>query len=166
MTDPQPAAWQAPNEPQGPAPGVRFAGPGARLAAYIIDWIIMIVAGLLLLFVMGVAVVGALGLQGGEGSGAAIGGMLLAILAFVVFNLVYFPWFWSRGGQTPGMRLMAIRVVRDADGGPVSLSSAILRLIGYWINNIVFYIGFIWILVDKRRRGWHDLLAGTCVVDA
>ena len=92
--------------------------------------------------------------------------MLLAILAFVAFNLVYFPWFWARGGQTPGMRLMAIRVVRDADGGPVSLGAAILRLIGYWINNLTFYIGFAWILVDKRRRGWHDLLAGTCVVDA
>ena len=166
MVDQPPTAWQAPPEPEGPAPGVRFAGPGARLAAYLIDWIIMIVAGLLLLFVMGVAVVGALGTQGGEGSGAAIAGMLLALLAFVAFNLVYFPWFWSRGGQTPGMRLMAIRVVRDADGGPVSLGAAILRLIGYWINNVLFYIGFAWILVDKRRRGWHDLLAGTCVVDA
>jgi uncharacterized RDD family membrane protein YckC len=166
MADQPPTAWQAPPELQGPAPGVRFAGYGARLAAYLIDWIIMIVAGLLLLFVMGVAVVGSLGLQGGEGSGAAVVGMVLALLAFVVFNLVYFPWFWSRGGQTPGMRLMAIRVVRDQDGGPVSLGAAILRLVGYWINNALFYIGFAWILVDKRRRGWHDLLAGTCVVDA
>ena len=35
-----------------------------------------------------------------------------------------------------------------------------------WINNLLFYIGFIWILVDKRRRGWHDLIAGTCVIEA
>ena len=88
------------------------------------------------------------------------------LLVYFAFTLVYFPYFWARGGQTPGMRTLHIKVVRDADGGPVSFGSAILRLIGYWINNLLFYIGFLWILVDKRRRGWHDLIAGTCVVEA
>ncbi len=63
------------------------------------------------------------------------------------------------------MRLLHIRVVRDVDGGPISWGSAILRLIGYWVNSAVFYIGFIWIFVDKRRRGWHDLIAGTVVIE-
>jgi uncharacterized RDD family membrane protein YckC len=46
------------------------------------------------------------------------------------------------------------------------MGSAILRLIGYWVSGAVFYIGFIWIFVDKRRRGWMDLIASTVVVKA
>ena len=33
-----------------------------------------------------------------------------------------------------------------------------------YVASAVFYLGFIWILVDKRRRGFHDLIAGTVVV--
>jgi uncharacterized RDD family membrane protein YckC len=161
-----PPAWQTPEEAAGPAPGVRFAAHGSRLAAYIIDIIIQGVVFLLLLVVLGAIVTVTLGPMGDDGAGAAVLGMTLAFVGFVIFTLVYFPWFWSRGGQTPGMKLMQIRVVRDLDGGPVSVGSAVLRLIGYWINQLVFYIGFAWILVDKRRRGWHDLLAGTCVIEA
>ena len=41
-----------------------------------------------------------------------------------------------------------------------------MRLIGFYISGAIFYLGFIWILIDKRRRGWADLIAGTCVVEA
>ena len=64
------------------------------------------------------------------------------------------------------MQLMHVKVVRDDDGGPVTMGPAILRLVGYWVSALVFYIGFIWILIDKRRRGWSDLIAGTCVIEA
>jgi uncharacterized RDD family membrane protein YckC len=82
------------------------------------------------------------------------------------FLFLYFPFFWQKSGQTPAMKMMGIKVVRDADGGPIGWGSAILRLIGYWVSAAVFYIGYIWIFVDKRQRGWHDLLAGTVVVKA
>jgi len=36
-----PTGWQQPFEPAGPAPGVAFAGHGARLGAYILDAIIL-----------------------------------------------------------------------------------------------------------------------------
>jgi uncharacterized RDD family membrane protein YckC len=55
-------------------------------------------------------------------------------------------------------------VVRDVDGGPLSIGQAVIRLIGYWVSSAVLYLGFIWVLIDKRRRGWHDLIAGTVVV--
>ena len=92
---------------------------------------------------------------------------ILAILPFVlvvVIPFIYFPYFWSRDGQTPGMKQMGVKVVRDVDGGPISTGQAILRLIGYWISGFVLYIGYIWIFIDKRRRGWFDLIAGTVVV--
>jgi uncharacterized RDD family membrane protein YckC len=30
----------------------------------------------------------------------------------------------------------------------------------------VLYLGFIWILFDDRRQGWHDKIADTLVVEA
>lgn len=160
------AAWQAPADELGPAPGVRFAESGARLVAYIVDGLIQFGVAVVLFLVVSVLFLGAASTESNAASGAAIGGFVLVILFLILFTIVYFPWFWARGGQTPGMKLMRIRVVRDADGGPVSAGSAILRLIGYWVNQAVFYIGFIWIFIDKRHRGWHDLIAGTVVIQA
>jgi uncharacterized RDD family membrane protein YckC len=81
-----------------------------------------------------------------------------------VIGLLYFPYFWANGGRTLGMRPFNLRVVRDSDGGPIGWGTAILRLIGLWVAGAVFYLGYIWIFIDKRRRGWQDLIAGTVVI--
>lgn len=159
---PPPVSWQAPVMDAGPAPGVRFAGFGARLVAYIVDGVVLSVLFLVLTIVFGVVLAGALSANSG---GAAVGGGILFLVAILVVSLAYFPWFWAQGGQTPGMKFMRLRVVRDADGGPVSGMSAILRLVGFWVSSAVFYLGFIWIFIDKRRRSWHDLIAGTVVIE-
>ena len=159
---PPSGAWQAPPIETGPAPGVRFAGHGARLIAYIVDGFILGIVFIVLTVVLGAVMAGA---AASRSSAAAIGGGLLWFAAIFVISFAYFPWFWARGGQTPGMKMFHIRVVRDADGGPISGTAAILRMVGYWVSNAVFYIGFIWIFIDQRRRGWHDLIAGTVVVE-
>jgi uncharacterized RDD family membrane protein YckC len=149
-----PTAWQAPDPEAGPAPGVAFADPGARLVAYIIDIIVNIVAIFALIIVAGILV------------------FILPILAIapilgvIIIPVLYFPYYWQKSGQTPGMRRTGIKVVRDSDGGPVSWGSALLRLVGYWVSGAVVYLGYIWIFIDKRKRGWHDLIAGTVVVKA
>jgi uncharacterized RDD family membrane protein YckC len=153
-----PTHWTPPEPTPGPAPGVEFADLGARLVGYIIDNLI-IAAGAVILSLIGAVLF--------------FGVPILAVifwLAAIIFGVAYFPYFWSRqgsgNGQTPGMRIMGIRVVRDIDGGPVTGGMAILRFIGYIVSQIVFYIGFIWVFVDKRRRGWFDLIAGTVVIKA
>jgi uncharacterized RDD family membrane protein YckC len=153
-----PPYWQGGAQPAGPAPGVEFAGYGARIVAYIIDGILINI---------GVWVIVFLSLLTGSGSDINIVATILIGFA-ILLGLVYFPFFWQRTGQTPGMQALNIRVVRDKDGGPVSWGSAILRLIGYGINSIVFGlpIGWLWILFDSRRRGWHDLIGSTVVVKA
>jgi len=138
----------------GPAPGVEFAGPGARLVAYIVDTFIQTGATLALVLA-GVAFAVSVPLL-----------VVVCILGWLVMIVGYFPYFWSTSGQTPGMKMLRIKVVRDLDGGPVSIGQAILRLIGYWVSSAVFYLGFIWIFVDRRRRGWMDLIAGTVVISA
>jgi uncharacterized RDD family membrane protein YckC len=153
--------WQVPEQEPGPAPGLAFAGYGERLVAYIVDAIIVTVVIVIVAIIGGLAV-GA-GVVGGNAS-AAIGSGLLLFLAIMVVSLGYFPYFWARGGATPGMKMFGLYVVRDADGGPITGGQAVLRLIGYWVSSVVFYLGYIWIFVDKRRRGWHDLIAGTIIV--
>jgi uncharacterized RDD family membrane protein YckC len=162
-------AWQAPTEVAGPAPGVEWAGFGERLVAYIVDGLILgaIFVALSVFLIAGIiAGIDISDPRNPELSGGAIAAVLLWLLAIFVVSLVYFPFFWVNGGQTPGMRLFGIRVVRDLDGGPVGWGSAFLRLIGYWVAGVVFYIGYVWIFFDTRRRGWHDLIAGTVVVKA
>jgi uncharacterized RDD family membrane protein YckC len=140
---------------------VRFASHGARLVAYVVDAILVgvlvtIVAVLLSVGVAALAVAGADGL-------AVLGGLLVVVAIFAV-SLGYFPWFWVKGGATPGMRIFRLKVVRDRDGGPLGWGEAFLRLFGFWVSSLVFYLGFAWILIDKRRRGWHDIIAGTVMV--
>ena len=41
----------------------------------------------------------------------------------------------------------------------------LLRFIGLTLAALPLFLGFLWILVDDRRRGLHDLLARTVVVE-
>ncbi|HSW42067.1 MAG TPA: RDD family protein [Patescibacteria group bacterium] len=158
---PPPAQWPAPAEDLGPAPGVRFASHGGRLVAYIVDVILasILVTIVAVLLSFGVAVFAVAGVD----VLAAAGGIFV-LVAVVTVSIGYFPWFWVKGGATPGMRIFNLTVVRDRDGGPIGWGEAFLRLFGFWVSSLVFYLGFAWILIDKRRRGWHDLIAGTIMV--
>jgi len=151
-----PNAWAGPVEPVGPAPGVAYVGAGERLLAYIIDGLLVFVANIVLVLVAFVLVIVALPV--------GILALILVFMAIFVVDIAYFPYFWKTRGQTPGMRQFQLYVVRDRDGGPISSGQAVMRLIGYWIDGVVFYLGFIWILIDSRKRGWHDLIAGTVVI--
>jgi len=98
----------------------------------------------------------------------AVKGVLLALgaAAYVAWSIGYFVVFWSTTGQTPGSRLMRIRVCRADDGGIVRPGTAALRVVYLTLAAIPLLAGFLTILVDDRRRGVHDMLAGTVVVDA
>ena len=146
---------------QQPAPGVFYAGNGARLVAWVIDGFIL--GAIVTAFVLVFGAIAAAAASNDNGTIAGLTG-LLAIVGIFVVSLLYLPWFWGHGGQTPGLKVMHLRVVREQDGGPLSMGTAFVRLIGYWISGAVFYLGFIWILFDARRQGWLDKIAGTVVI--
>jgi uncharacterized RDD family membrane protein YckC len=80
-------------------------------------------------------------------------------------GLVYYWFFLTRNqGQTPGKSLMKIRVIK-VDGSPISDSDAVLRYIGYIVNNF-FFLGWLWVLLDADKQGWHDKFANTYVIKA
>lgn len=156
-----PPAWQPPAVPAGPFPGVRFADHGPRLISFILDHLIILGISLVILaaFLIVAGIFAAIGVDF-----LAATSVIAAIIGFFVVYFVYFPYFWTKDGQTLGMRPFKLRVVMDKDGGKVTMGPAILRLVGYWIDQIIFYLGYIWVLIDNRRRGWHDLIAGTVVI--
>ncbi len=135
-----------------PAPAMELATPGSRLVAFILDIVVQFVFVLLL-----------------AGAALILGAIFFPLSAIPALGIIavtigYFPYFWTRSGQTPGMAAMKIKVVRQADGGGLTAGSAILRFIGLYIGIQVIWIGVLWIFVDKQRRGWQDLFAGTIVV--
>ena len=76
---------------------------------------------------------------------------------------VYFVLFWSTAGQTPGMRLLHLRV-RGPTGGTPSIGRSLVRLVGLVLAIVPFFAGFLPVLFTDRRRGLPDFLAGTVVV--
>ena len=99
-------------------------------------------------------------LVGGLGSNWIVQTML-GVGWFIVVA-AYFVFFWSTVGQTPGMRLMGLDVVRP-DGSPVSAGRAVVRLFGLALSIILLFTGFLPVLFDAKRRGLHDFIAGTVV---
>jgi len=86
----------------------------------------------------------------------------LVIALSPVFTVIYCVAFWCTIGQTPGKWLMGIKVVGD-DGGRVTVTRALLRLFGYLVSALPFYLGFLAVLAP-RRLSWHDRFAHTEVV--
>ena len=91
------------------------------------------------------------------------GALVVAMLVGTWGPAVYALLFWSATGQTPGKAVMGVRVVR-LDGKPMGFWTAVRRIAGYVLSLAAVGIGFLVILVDDRRRGWHDRIAGTCVI--
>ena len=131
-----------------------------RLVAYIIDWIIIAVGALIIFAIFGLS-----GFSAGQTtSGVTFTAMnAIGLILVIVWSVGYEIFFWSTKGQTPGKMIMGIKIV-TTDGGSIGVGKAILRLIGYAISGIVFFLGFLWIIWDKEKQGWHDKIAGTYVV--
>jgi uncharacterized RDD family membrane protein YckC len=91
----------------------------------------------------------------------------LGAVVFLVWSVAYFVTFWSTTGQTPGARIMRFRVLAPgAQGGHIAPRRALVRLLGMILAAIPLLAGYFMVLFDDRRRGLHDRLARTVVVDA
>jgi uncharacterized RDD family membrane protein YckC len=95
-------------------------------------------------------------------------GVLVVVgsVTYALWLVGYFVVFWSSTGQTPGNRLLQIRVCRAVDGESPTAGAAVLRFVGLILAALPLFAGFLPILVDDRRRGLQDMLAGTVVVPA
>ena len=96
-------------------PGVGFAPHAGRLIAYIIDafiiGVVVTVVAIILTPILSPA-------PTRRTPGRLAAAVFLYTFVVLLVSVSYFPFFWARGGQTPGMRFFRLRVVSDADGEP------------------------------------------------
>jgi len=88
-----------------------------------------------------------------------------ASLTQILLYGVTFVLFWHASGQTPGKRMMQIKVVDAATFRTASWGRLILRFVGYFLSFITL-VGFFTGLSRSDGRALHDLLSGTVVINA
>ncbi len=114
------------------------AGFGRRLAAFVIDLIVINI-------------------------GSRLTRSLLIPGWLFLAPLAYFWLMTGLTGRTFGKMALGIEV--RAEGGRVGLGRAFLReVIGKTVSFTALFLGFLWIAIDAKHRGWHDVIAGTRVV--
>jgi uncharacterized RDD family membrane protein YckC len=146
-----------PQVSSGEAPPVPYAGIATRGLALAVD-----AALVAMIFLTGTAVVGLVVSLVWTPEPAVLVGTLIAVAGLLV-EVAYFTGFWSAAGQTPGMRLMHLRLV-DGHGSAPGLGRSLLRLAGLALAILLLFAGFLPALVDDRRRALQDFLAGTVVI--
>jgi len=122
-----------------------------RLAAAIYDLILLIA-------VFFVAIALLLPLTSGE----AITCKPCLYVYLLTISFLFYGWFWTHGGQTLGLKAWKIRVL-TLDQKPINWNQAFIRFSVALLSWGMFGLGFLWILFDKNRCGWHDHLSQTAV---
>lgn len=87
------------------------------------------------------------------------------VLEYMLMKIVYQAFFVMQYGASLGKIAMKIRVIElqtfDKPNVLVSLNRAIFRV----ISELIFYLGFLWGMLNPSRQAWHDLTAKTLVVN-
>ncbi len=134
----------------------RFGGLFARSVGLVTDAALAQLAFLVVAASVGLVLSLVGNVRAGWLDGLLAGGGWFAVVA------LYFVSFWTVTGQTPGMRIMRLRVV-TGEGRPPSLWRSVVRLVGLVLAIVPLFAGFLPALVDARRRALQDFLAGTVV---
>ncbi len=135
----------------------RVAGLGSRFLAWLVDALLLVV------FLMAAAVFLGVPEQGREGAGAAL--VVLAVFALQWGYFLFFEWLW--GGQTPGKRLLGVRVIRRSGTAVSFRQSAVRNVLRFVDAPFVpgFYLlGFAVAACNRESRRLGDLAADTLVV--
>ncbi len=144
--------------PEGVTLDLELAGVGSRALAGALDFIIqmMLLYGAIIVFLIGA-------FAGGGNPFFVIATGVLAIVAVLIgYHVLFEVWV---GGQTPGKRMIGLRVVR-ADGGPVGIAHSLIRTLLRIIDFLpsLYAIGLVAIFATTRNQRLGDLAAGTVVI--
>jgi uncharacterized RDD family membrane protein YckC len=135
-----------------------YAGAVSRLVAFGAD-----VGASWALFTLGAAAL-AFTIQLASGTTISISNhQAISLIAAVIWEFLYFAYQWTLSGKTIGMAVLGIRVVKT-DGSPIGARQAVIRTLTLPLSIIVFGLGFLGILTNRRRYAWHDRFAKTAVV--
>jgi uncharacterized RDD family membrane protein YckC len=136
----------------------RVAGLGARFLAWLLDALFVA-----LLYLAGACFVSLVPSRYGDRPGLA--GALVAVWLFCLMwgYFLFFEWLWS--GQTPGKRLLGLRVIQWR-GTAISFYQSAARNLLRVVDSLPFFyaLGFLVAWTNRENRRLGDLAAGTLVV--
>lgn len=151
------------------------AGFWIRLLAYVIDSLILGIVNGVLVTVPVLAWMWEEGLLQAAMSGKPPAQpiqpepLYIAVLAILVLLSISISIFYVIGGPakkggTLGKRMLGLRIYTAEGVTPIGCGRSFLRFIGYMVSGMILYVGFIMIAFTDRKRGLHDMIAGTYVV--
>jgi uncharacterized RDD family membrane protein YckC len=140
---------------------IPYAGVVSRTLALTLDVLLLSVVILVLGVMVGVAV--SVVVPGDHHVHVGVSIVSAAFGALSLITGLYLICFWTLAGQTPGMRLMRLRVT-SLDGDRPRPGRGLVRVIGMVLAALPLMAGYAMILVDDRRQGLHDKLARTQVL--
>lgn len=138
-----------------------LAGVGSRFLALGFDLLLQIAGWIVLGIILGII------FSGGMPETAAVWIWAIVIFLWFLTNVGYFAIFESIwNGQTPGKRLVRIRVVKE-DGRPIHVADAISRNLLRMIDQqpgLFYAVGITTVMFSKNYKRLGDYVAGTVVV--
>ena len=120
----------------------------------------MLYDGLLVLALLFMATLPFVAVRGGEPVEPSNLTYQLTMLAVIY---AFFVFFWTRGGQTLGLRSWRMRL-ETPDGGVPSFAAASIRFVMAIVSLLPLGLGFLWQLWDRDKLSWHDRVSGTRLV--
>jgi uncharacterized RDD family membrane protein YckC len=139
-----------------------LAGVGSRFLALALDLLLQfaigVVFGVLFLFIVSALMV--------TSESAGTWGIAFFVLGAFLVQFGYFAIFeavWN--GQTPGKRMMHLRVIADS-GRPITVYAAVARNLLRIVDSIpgVYAVGILAVLLSSKNKRLGDYVAGTVVV--
>ncbi len=138
-----------------------YAGFFVRLAAYIIDCILVGLA--LLVIKIPYLFVWIINPDTFIGKPILFKFSVIDIILYLL-SLVYFVLMTYFSGATLGKKALKVKVIKQ-NNEKLSLIDVIYReSIGRYLSGLIVFIGYIMIAVDSKKRGLHDILCDTFVI--
>lgn len=134
---------------------VQYVGFGSRFLASIIDSVLVVMLTLPILY----SIYGAEYFE----TDASFKGSSDFIISYILPVLVVIL-FWIYKSATPGKMLVSAKIVDAKTGNQPTPLQCITRYLGYYVSMFALGLGFLWILWDDKKQGWHDKMAGTVVI--
>jgi uncharacterized RDD family membrane protein YckC len=133
---------------------VNYGGFGVRLMATVIDYIWLYgTMYIILWFLLGAD------LFNSEAPYTLIQFTFEYLIPFILVMIL-----WNLTASSPGKMLFKMKIVDAETLQPVSAGRLLLRYVGYFFSIFSMGLGFLWVIWDKKRQGFHDKMAKTVVI--
>lgn len=162
---PPPGAYASDQTQAGAYPGGTYPGPGGPTPGPLADWGTRVVSTLIDGAVVAALVIAGFILALILGALSTALGVLVGLLVYLaaIGASFYFTYMTGATGQSPGKKVMGIKVVNEQTGQPIGGGLGIVRGLAHIVDGF-FFIGYLFPLWDPKRQTFADKIMTTIVL--